>query len=584
MVTAFFYPARRADGLILASVFLFFLSLSTAVWAQSPLTNTPPSQASNPPTAPAPSSPVALAVQALLKEGTVSKLRYGQFTDFQAQLQALYRPRGFAPLWTRDGKGIPQAQKVVTSLAAADEKGLNSADYDADLLAKWLDKLNSQASPGQQDQANFDVALSVSLMRYTANLYMGRINPKRLNFNLDIEPKKLDSAALLRKIADSDNPDALMAEMEPKLKLYGYLKTALARYRQLEKDTPGVQVSLPPKFKPGASHADVPKIRKRLAVLGDLTEGSGDDPSTTYDKPLGEAVKRFQARHGLAADAVIGKGTQAQLNVPIAERVKQIQLGLERLRWLPSHIPGRHIIVNVPSFQLFGFHNGNEADQPDLVMNVIVGQAIDGRNTPVFHSDMTYVNFRPYWNVPPSIAVKEYAPILSRNPGYLGRNNMEIVSSYAPDATAYGVSRGTISQLASGALKLRQKPGPKNALGLVKFAFPNTNNVYLHSTPAQGLFQRTRRDFSHGCIRVEFPVTLAEFVLKDHNEWNRETIDAAMHAEKSKIVTVKPAIPVFIFYSTVLANAEGQAMFYQDLYGHDAVLSAELAKGFPYQP
>jgi len=598
MVTALFSVAGTANWLILALSLLFFgmpssraqdapaAAPSARPSAAQPSPSTPPSPLPTPPPAavPQPTSPPALGIQALLKESALPKLRWGQFSDYKTALEGLYQASGYAPLWFRNGKLAPQAQKVIANLATADDKGLVSADYDAELLQKWLAELNAAPTPAPRELASFDLGLSLSLMRYTSNLYMGRINPKRVNFSLDIEPKKIDLPALLRKIAASDDPDALIAAQEPKLKLYEYLKNALAHYRQLAKDAPTVQVSLPVKFKPGGSHPDVPKIRKLLSVLGDLTEGDGNDASPTYDKPLAEAVKRFQSRHGLTPDGVIGKGTQAQLNVPVAERVKQIQLGLERLRWLPVHIEGRYLIANIPSFQLFGFHNGSGAERPDLEMNVIVGEAIDGRNTPVFHSDMTYVNFRPYWNVPYAITLKEYVPILSRNPGYLGSHDMEIVSSFAPDAAVHAASRGNIQQLASGALKLRQRPGPKNALGLVKFTFPNTNNVYFHSTPAQGLFKRTRRDFSHGCVRVEFPVALAEFVLKDLPEWTHEKIEEAMHADKSKIVTLKPAIPVYIFYSTVLADADGRAMFYHDLYGHDAILSTELAKGFPYQP
>jgi murein L,D-transpeptidase YcbB/YkuD len=582
MVIALFSLSRQADRFALTSAMVLLLGCFHFVWAQeSPEPAAPPAKPA--PVAQVvvqPASPAALAIRDLLKAGTVPQLRFGQFPDYQAQLEALYQPTGYAPLWTQNGKPIAQAQKVIANIATADDKGLNSEDYDVESLRKGLEKITSQTAVSQQDIASFDVALSFSLMRYASNVYMGRINPKRVNFNLDIEPKKMDLPALLRKIVSSDNPESLLTELEPKLKLYEYLKKALARYRQLALDNPtAISINLPKKFNPGDHHADVPKIRKLMFVLGDMTEGDPNDPSQAYDKVLVDAVKRFQIRHGLAADGVIGKGTQVQFNVPINERLKQIQLGLERIRWLPSQIDGRYIIVNVPSFQLFGFHNGSGADRPDLEMNVIVGEAIDGRNTPVFHSDMTYVNFRPYWNVPPSIAVKEYVSILSRSPGYLAKHEMELVSS---NGAAHGGGKGLAQQLASGALRLRQKPGPKNALGLVKFAFPNTNNVYLHSTPSQGLFKRTRRDFSHGCIRVEYPVTLAEFVLKDYPEWTHDKIVDAMQGTQSRTVTVKPAIPVYIYYSTVFADTDGRAMFYHDLYGHDAILSAELAKGFPY--
>jgi len=584
-LTSLFAQARTVQPLFLV-VSLFVLSL-TATLAQenpgaTPATPAPAVQPAPVPPPPQPSTPLALGIQAVLKEGVISKLHFGRMSDFKSQLEALYQPTGYSPLWSKNGKVTSPAQKAIASLFKADDKGLNTADYDAELLDKWVASLNTQPSPTPQELASFDAALSLTMMRYASNLYQGRINPRVVDFSLDIEPKKQDLPALLRKLAASEIPEALLTDLEPKLKLYEYLKDALVNYRKLAKEAPTDIIAIPAKFKPGDHHADVPKLRKRLSVLGDLTDADPNDASHVYDKPLAEAVKRFQTRHGLTPDGIIGKGTVAQLNVPIADRLKQIQLGLERMRWLPVHIDGRYLMVNIPSFQLFGFHNGSGSDHPDLEMNVIVGEVIDGHNTPIFHADMTYVNFRPYWNVPPSIAKKEYVPLLSRKPGYLASHDMEIVDSFAANATAYSASAGNIQQLANGALKLRQKPGPKNALGLVKFSFPNTNNVYLHSTPSQGLFKRTRRDFSHGCIRVEFPVTLAEFVLKDREEWPREKIEEAMQSDKPKIVTLKTPIPVYIFYSTVLADASGKTMFYDDLYGHDKILGDLLAQGFPY--
>lgn len=195
---------------------------------------------------------------------------------------------------------------------------------------------------------------------------------------------------------------------------------------------------------------------------------------------------------------------------------------------------------------------------------------------------MTYVIFHPYWNVPHKITVKEFLPAIRRDPAYLARHNLEIVPNFAPNAPVYTPTDETLAMLASGVLKLRQKPGPRNALGLVKFAFPNNNNVYLHSTPSKGLFQRTRRDFSHGCIRVQDPVRLAEWVLAEQGEWTRERIMAAMAGQNPRTVTLKRPIPVYIFYSTVLADRSGRVSFYEDIYGHDRLLRTLLAKGFPY--
>lgn len=530
-------------------------------------------------------SPLAISIQTLLKEGIHPRLHWGKFPDFQTQLDQLYQTSGYLPFWTQNGKPTAQAQAVIASLAEADSKGLNAADYDAQLFADWLSRLNSSEATDPQEIASFDVGLSLSLMRYASNLYVGRINPRHVNFGLNIEPKKPDLPALVRQIAYSDKPEAIISGLEPKLRLYENLKTALARYRALAKESPPIQLALPAKFRPGDRHADVPALRHLLSGLGDLVETShGGQNSHVYDKALVEAVKRFQQRHGLSADGVIGKTTLAQLNFPLTERVKQIQLGLERLRWLPEQIDGRYIVVNIPSFQLYGFHDGSASGKPDIEMNVIVGESIDGRNTPVFHSDMTYLIFRPYWNVPYKITTKEILPQILRNPGYLGRNNLEIVANFSPNATVYEPSFEHVQMLSTGALKLRQKPGPKNALGLVKFAFPNTNNVYLHSTPTQGLFKKARRDFSHGCIRVESPVALAQFVLSDRDDWTREKIEETMQGSKSKTVTLKTGLPVYIFYSTVLADENGQVRFFDDIYGHDLILQDLLAKGFPYPP
>jgi murein L,D-transpeptidase YcbB/YkuD len=570
-VTARHFRTHGIDWLVLL-VFSFLLGSRTCSAEETPGA-----------TAETNGNPTTVSIQALLKEGVHPKLHWGQFPDFQTPLEQLYQTTGHLPLWTQNGKTIPQARAVVASLMAADGKGLNAADYDGALLQRWLTELNSAPTVNPQQIASFDVALSLSLMRYASNLYVGRINPRHVNFGLNIEPKKPDLPVLVRRIASSDNPEEAIASLEPKLRLYENLKNALARYETLAKETPLPQLAFPAKFKPGERHADVPKLRRLLASLGDFGEASpSKQNSEIYDKALAEAVKRFQTRHGLAADAVIGKTTMAQLNFPLTDRVRQIQLGLERLRWLPEQIHGPYIIVNIPSFQLFGFQNGSGSGKPDIEMNVIVGESINGRNTPVFHADMTYLIFRPYWNVPYKITAKEMLPQIMGNPGYLGRNNLEIVANFSPNTTAYEPSFDHIQMLSTGALKLRQKPGPKNALGLVKFAFPNNNNVYLHSTPTKGLFKKARRDFSHGCIRVEDPVSLAQWVLKDQGDWTREKIEESMNRDKSKTVTLKTGLPVYIFYSTVLADENGQVMFFDDIYGHDLILQDLLAKGFPY--
>lgn len=520
------------------------------------------------------------AVEAILKEGSNPKLRWGQFPDVRVSLQKTYQARGYQPLWIQGGKATPQALEVAEALSRAESQGLRKEDYDGEPLRTALSKVRPGTKPAEI--ALLDSALSVSALRYASNLYAGRINPRNVDYGLSIQTKKLDGSEVLQRLAVSRHARLDLDALAPKLRLYRNLQEALVRYRHLAKEGKEVELKFPAKFEPGKTHPDVPKLREILVSFGELTAEDAASTAETYDTVTVDAVKRFQRRHGLTADGVIGKGTLARLHVPNAQRLRQIELGMERLRWLPEQVPSSYIMVNIPSFELFGFNDGFGSGKPDIAMKVIVGEAVDGRRTPVFHSDMTYVVFRPHWNLPYKIAVKEMLPGALRNPGYLARHNIEIVSGFGPNAPVYAPSAENLQLVASGQLKLRQKPGPKNALGLVKFAFPNNNNVYLHSTPNQGLFGRDRRDFSHGCIRVADPVGLAEWVLKNDGEWTRQRIQQAMNGKEPKLVTLAHPLPVYIFYSTVLADDHGKVMFFEDIYGHDRILQGLLEKGFPY--
>lgn len=553
---------RPAWSFVLVAICLIFRSVMAEAIAAPPIPDS-----------------VSSHIQGLIREGTHPQLRWAAFPDYQSQLEQLYRQNALLPLWVVEGQLTPQARAVVAHIISADDRGLNAGDYDAELLSRWSNELTSNP----KDIATFDVALSLSTLRYGSNLYLGRINPRRVDFGLNIEPKRVDLPNLVQKIAQIEQPTQILDGLEPKFPLYARLKQSLSRFHQLQKELPVPQFALPAKFAPGGTHKDVPVLRRMLYILGDLPElDEATADSRVYDHKLADAVRRLQHRQGLSADGIINSGTLNQFNVPVAERVAQIQMGMERLRWLPEYIKGPYLMVNIPSFQLFGSRAGSGLGQHDVQMNVIVGEAVDGRHTPVFHADMTSVMFRPYWNVPYKISAKELLPMARRNPGYLAHSNLELVPNFSPSAPVYDPTPGNIEMLATGALKLRQKPGPKNALGLVKFTFPNNNNIYLHSTPSKGLFQRARRDFSHGCIRVQDPVGLAEFVLAEQGEWSRDRIEGAMNGGNPKTVNLRQGIAVYIFYSTVLANEQGQASFYSDIYGHDAVLQSLLAKGFPY--
>ena len=282
-------------------------------------------------------------------------------------------------------------------------------------------------------------------------------------------------------------------------------------------------------------------------------------------------------RHGMDPDGRIGKSTLKQLNTPLEHRVRQLQLVLERWRWVPENFPRPPIVVNIPEFRLRAYNNHY---QPELEMKVIVGKAYR-RQTPVFSDLMTHVIFRPYWNVPLSIQRNELVPHILKDPGYLAENEYQVMEG-GEHVVATAVTPQLIEQLRSGRLSIRQIPGEKNALGHIKFMFPNEYNVYLHGTPAKGLFAKSRRDFSHGCIRVEKPEELALWVLRGKPEWDLERVRAAENGSKTLQVNLDRPIPVLVVYGTAVVTANGEVNFFEDIYGHDKSLEEVLDAGYPY--
>jgi L,D-transpeptidase YcbB len=325
-------------------------------------------------------------------------------------------------------------------------------------------------------------------------------------------------------------------------------------------------------------------LADRLRFLGDLPPGTTVDTSSgVYNGALVDAVKHFQTRHGIAPDGKLGKDTLKQLNTPMSVRVTQLQDALERWRWLPPNFTVLPVAVNIPEFVLRVF---NPDHTIAIRMEVIAGKAV-GHQTPVFAENMRYIVFRPYWNVPPSIARGETVPHLLKDPSYLGKKGFEITDSSGKVVAAGSASPEVIAELRAGKLMVRQKPGGDNALGLIKFIFPNDNNVYLHSTPSQELFSQSRRDFSHGCIRVEEPAKLAAFLLQNQSnggqKWTLDAVKAAMQSgpDNQQVNLVTP-VPVVILYITAVAEENGEVYFFNDIYGHDKSLDAVLAKGPPY--
>jgi L,D-transpeptidase YcbB len=518
------------------------------------------------------------ALRPFVASGKLESLRWPDFRDVSGDTAKFYEGRGYAPAWV-DGAGpSAQAKVVVSTLQKGAQKGLNPEDYDA---SRWPAREEGLAgTPTPEDIARFDLALSVCLLRYVSALDVGRINPQHLKFDLDLNHRKTDLPEFLTQISQAPDIVPLLDEVEPQEDGYSRTAQALRTYLALAQQDSAEKLPVPEKpVAPGGAHAGIALLVTKLKLVGDLPQGATvPDGSVKYEGEVVEAVKRFQLRHALAVTGSLGPETVRQLNVPIADRIRQLQFALERWRWLPHELATPLIAVNVPAFRLYGF------DQPHhiaLKMNVVVGKAMRSE-TPAFIGNMTYLVFRPDWGVPPTILRREILPPLQKDPAYLSQNGYDLLDASGKVLNAGQVTPEQIQLLRAGKLSVRQRPGPKNALGNVKFMFPNTYLVYLHDTPKTELFSRSRRDFSYGCIRVQDPPALAAWVLQSKPEWTPERIQAAMNGEKSVQVNLTSPIPVLILYATARVDEDGLVDFYDDIYGHDARLAQALAKGYPY--
>lgn len=520
-------------------------------------------RAEDPVPAPAPSTPtqnLAPEIASLLAAGSIP----GSPTPVERELLgSLYPLEAAEPLWIDDAGGLtPAGRQAVDLLAGADSHGLNPEHY--------------RVVTNPADLAPFEIELSLAMLRYLGDITFGRVDPASVGHHLPARGGRTALPGSLRRAAAAGHTIDAVAAVMPLLGRYEGLRNGLVRYRALAAgpalpalpaNSPSIHVGEPLPW--------VAALRAHLVAFGDLAPHAGDAVADVYDPSLEDAVKQFQRRHGLTDDGVIGKSTLAALRVPVAARVRQIEMALERLRWLPRDLTGRVILVNIPMFRLSAFDD-IRSTVPAMTMKVVVGTR--GRySTPVFASQVEQVVFRPYWNVPRSIVHGEILPKARANWGYLAANRYQLVRGNSDRGEVVPVSAESLNALANGALRLRQRPGPGNALGLVKFHLPNEYDVFLHDTPSQSAFQRDQRALSHGCVRVENPFDLAAWVL-GAPAWSRERVTTATTGSDAQIVPVERPVHVVVMYTTAAADADGTVHFAPDIYGHDVRLAPRLAQ------
>ncbi len=496
-------------------------------------------------------------------------------------LMRFYRQRDFQPAWIGDSGPLPRLEILLQTIRHAAANGLREMDYDIWNLesaigrdALFSDEIEQLSAP---DLAVLDAALTDAMLRYAAHLSSGRVRPEELpnSFANDEASPPRDLPGELAEAMYTGRLESFLQGLSPQHRPYRMLKETLQRYRQIQADGGWPQIGEGPKLKPGDTGDRVKTLHRHLKITGDL-QADAWLPDDRFSAPLEAAVKQFQRRHGLNADGIIGPRTLATLNVPVESRMIQLMLNMERWRWYPEDLGSRYVIVNIPAFRLRLVEDRTET----LTMRVIVGRK--KRPTPVLSSQMTYLEVNPYWNVPQKIARKDLLPKIQADPEYLVRQGIQVFDSWQDDAPQLdplaidwtGVSENHFPY------RLRQVPAARNALGRIKFMFPNAHSVYIHDTPGKSLFKKAQRIFSSGCVRVEDPMALAVQLLKNQ-QWNRQRLEKYSASHQNSAIALQTPIPVYLVYFTAWTDTDGQIHFGEDIYDHDRRLLLALLKHAP---
>lgn len=492
-------------------------------------------------------------------------------------LIGFYKERNYTPVWV-NSQGLNKLGKSLPLyLRSAKEQGLNPEDYHYGCIEATINHIDSftrQKLPiAPQQLADLDILLTDAFMIYASHLVAGKVDPERIYPLWLSQEHKTDIIAGLKELTMSQDLEQTVKSFAPPHPEYWQLLRAAKRLQQIVAAGGWPTVPDGETLRPGDTDPRIPILRKRLAITGDLSSASMTK-SQAYDQQLQKAVKKFQARHGLAIDGVAGPNTFKALNVSAKARHEQLLLNLERWRWVPRRWTDRYLIVNTAAFNLEAHEGGRKV----LSSRVIVGK--EYQKTPVFSGRMSYLEVNPYWNVPHSIAVKELLPEIKKNPGYLTKNHYELLASVNGSTQALNPWAIPWDRINSQNFpwRIRQLPGKWNALGHIKFMFPNHFHVYLHDTPNRNLFNRPQRDLSHGCIRVEKPLELAALVLQDDPSWTRKRVEDLIAMKKRRVVNIPNYWMVHLLYWTAWVDDDGEVQYRADIYDRDPILWQALAQ------
>ncbi|WP_241738887.1 L,D-transpeptidase family protein [Pontibacter beigongshangensis] len=513
-----------------------------------------------------------------------------EFKEQADQMFLFYGERDYRLAWIRDDKLVPETEKFLETINQSGREGLDPANYkivDIEGMINQLNEMKRKDTARQELQKRIDVALTSTYFKYASDFYTGRLDPKGENsIDWNVKQNNIKLHKVLQTILKERESTYPYYEFEALHDGYVQLRKALQQYRALQQQGGWSKVELGElkSIKKGDTAQAVLSLRKRLNP--ETTANAGDPNQRLYDDALEQQVKKFQELHGLDPDGVVGGKTLEVLNVPVEDRIDQIMVNMERWRWIPKRLvpkslDQKFIWVNIPEYKLYIYEdpdNDPEAErkyQKTMEMRVIVGKTM--HSTPIFSDKLEYVVAAPYWNVPNSIVENEIKPAMLRNPNWLETQNMEIVTKEKnpKPIEASSIDWENVTEK-DFPYMVRQKPGPKNSLGTIKFLFPNEYAVYLHDTPAGSLFSQTQRGFSHGCVRVEKPMNLATYLLQDMPEWNESRLQETIAAGEETWITLPKKVQVYLVYFTSWVDDAGNVHFREDIYGHDKKLENEL--------